>query len=213
MPGSDGIGDTSYIFDYTRDRYPLMFLAPPLHDVAVIDITCSKTVVGQGYSLNITVTVANPGTFAETLNLTVRMNTTVIQTWNETLPRGNSAALTFAWNTSGLGKGNHTIILSAYVWPVAEETNTTNNEFVTNSRVFVALVGDITGGTANAYDFVPDGKVDIKDLALIAKYYGQNVPPASPNCDLTGPTTGVQDGKIDIRDLAAAAKDYGKIDP
>jgi len=73
----------------------------------------------------------------------------------------------------------------------------------------VSLVGDITGPTL----FVPDGKVDIRDIALIAKYFGQTVPPAPPNCDITGPTLGVPDGKIDIRDIALAARNFGKTRP
>jgi len=41
------------------------------HDVAVIRVTPSKTVVGQGYSLNISVKVANLGNVTETFNTIV----------------------------------------------------------------------------------------------------------------------------------------------
>jgi parallel beta-helix repeat protein len=43
----------------------------PIHDIAVTNITSSKTVVGQGYSVNITVTVANQGDYTETFNVMV----------------------------------------------------------------------------------------------------------------------------------------------
>jgi hypothetical protein len=59
-------------------------------------------------------------------------------------------------------------------------------------------------------DFVPDGKVDMKDIGVVAKYFGQNAPPAPPNCDLTGPTPGVPDGKIDMRDVGLAARHFGE---
>jgi len=72
------------------------------------------------------------------------------------------------------------------------------------------LLGDITGETPNPYEFISDGKVDIKDIAIIAKYFGQNVPPAPPECDISGPTLGMPDGKIDIRDVALAAINFGK---
>jgi hypothetical protein len=74
----------------------------------------------------------------------------------------------------------------------------------------VAGVGDLTGGTPNAYDFVPDGKVDIVDVAVVAKFLGQKVPPAPGNCDVSGPTPGLPDGKIDISDVALVAKLYGE---
>jgi len=72
QPGSDGIGDTPYIIDvyYNRDRYPLM--NPWLmHDVAVTNCIPSKTVVGQGYSLNINATLANQGDHTETFDVTL----------------------------------------------------------------------------------------------------------------------------------------------
>ena len=65
--------------------------------------------------------------------------------------------------------------------------------------------GDITG---------PDGywdrKCDMRDIGLVAYYFGLTVPPANPNCDLTGPTTGVPDGKIDMRDIGLVAKHFGE---
>jgi hypothetical protein len=70
------------------------------------------------------------------------------------------------------------------------------------------LAGDLTGPKG-----VPDGKVDIRDVNLVAKAYGSSKgPPASSNwnpiCDLTGPN-GVPDGKVDIRDVNFVAREYG----
>jgi hypothetical protein len=51
-----------------------------------------------------------------------------------------------------------------------------------------------------------DGKVDILDIATIAKAYGSypGHPKWNPNVDLDG------NNKIDIIDIAKAAKNYGK---
>jgi len=65
-----------------------------------------------------------------------------------------------------------------------------------NSYFFRQLCGDITC----------DGKVDIIDIATIAKAYGSypGHPKWNPNVDLDG------NNKIDIIDIAKAAKNYGK---
>ena len=41
-----------------------------VHDVAVTNVAPSKTVVGQGFSATINVTVANQGDYTETFNVT-----------------------------------------------------------------------------------------------------------------------------------------------
>jgi hypothetical protein len=66
------MGDTPYVIDADNlDRYPFMGPWPPKHDVAVISVTPSKTVVGQGYSLSISITAENQGDYTETFNVTV----------------------------------------------------------------------------------------------------------------------------------------------
>jgi len=49
-----------------------LILARPLHDVAVTNVKPSKTVVGQGFDLNVTVTAADVGSSPETFNVTAR---------------------------------------------------------------------------------------------------------------------------------------------
>jgi hypothetical protein len=48
-----------------------------------------------------------------------------------------------------------------------------------------------------------DGKIDVVDIARVAKVFGQNVPPAPDNCDIN------MDGKIDARDLAIPCRHFG----
>jgi len=208
ITGSDGIGDTPFIINANnRDGYPLIEPYPwNLHDVGIKGVT-SKTVVGQGLSLRISVIVSNHGVFDENFNVSAYVNATEIETKYIALVSSASTTLIFFWNTRGFVKGNYTI--GAYATPVSGEICTADNN-VTGSWVTVAIIGDITGSTP----LVPDGKVDIKDLVAMAIRYGttpSTTPPGrlpyNPNCDING------DGKIDIKDLATAATNYGKIDP
>lgn len=86
---SDGIGDTPYVIDaVNRDNYPLMGSFGTLPDIAVVNVTVPKNVVGQGLSLIIGVTVANLGNEAGSFNMSVYANTTAIQTQYITLGGG-----------------------------------------------------------------------------------------------------------------------------
>jgi outer membrane protein assembly factor BamB len=95
------------------------------HDVAVTNVAPSKTVIGQGYSDSINVTAANEGSYTETFSVTVYANSEIITSQKITLTSGNSATITFAWNTTGFAYGKYTI--SAYAWLVSGETNTADN--------------------------------------------------------------------------------------
>jgi hypothetical protein len=171
------------------------------YDIAVKDVTQLKTVVGQGYSMNVNVTVANQGDYTETFNVTLYANTAAIQTRQVTLANKASTILTFTWNTTGFVKGNYTV--SAYALPVLGESDTADNTFV-GGWVIVAMVGDITG--PNGW---PDGKVDVRDVAKVAKLFGVNYPDPkyNANCDI------VYDRKIDVKDISTVAKRYGQTDP
>jgi hypothetical protein len=166
------------------------------HDVAVTNVTTSKTVVGQGYDVDVTVTAADLGDYPETFNVTVYANTTVIASQNVTLSGGNSTDITFTWNTTGFAYGNYTI--SAYAWPVPGETNTANNNF-TGGAVRVTIPGDLNG----------DGTVDIYDAIILASAYGSTPgsPNWNPNADILG------DGIVDIYDAIALAAHYGQSIP
>jgi len=120
--------------------------------------------------MNINITVENQGDFTETFNVTLYANTTAIETKQVTLISGTLTTLTFTWNTTGFAKGKYTIW--AYAWPVPGETETTNNT-LTDGCVYVAMIGDLTGGTPNPYDFISDGKVNIRDISIIARHFGE----------------------------------------
>lgn len=174
-------------------------------DIATLDVKRHKTVVGQGYNCRINVTVKNEGSFPETFNLTLYANTSVIETKEIILESGASTTITFTWNTTCFAKGNYTIW--AYAWPVPGETDTADNTFV-NGWVVVAMVGDIAGiGTFP--NTLPDGKIDMKDVAVVSKQFGIHHPDPRyiPNYDING------DGKNDMKDIAIVSKQFGKHDP
>jgi hypothetical protein len=109
--------------------------------------------------------------------------------------------LILTWNTTGCPKGNYTI--SAYAWPVPNETDTGDNNLA-DSWVIVAMIGDITGPTG-----WPDGACDIRDVAAVSRLYGADShdPRYNPNYDI------VYDENIDIKDVALVSRNYGMNDP
>jgi hypothetical protein len=148
------------------------------------------------------VIVENEGNFSETFNVTVRANTTDIETRAVTLTSGTFKILTIVWNASGFAKGNYSINVSAQL---AGDTNPTNNN-LTDGWTLVSMVGDITSART---PWVPDGKVDGPDVALIASLFGANYPDPryKPDADI------VYDGKINAKDIALVASKFGQKDP
>jgi hypothetical protein len=189
-----------------------IFVTLKVHDVAVTNVTSAKTVVCQGCCGNITVTVENQGGFTETFNVTAYANTTVIQTKAITLTSGDSANMAFMWNATGFAKGNYTI--KAIADKVLGETDTGDNTYV-DEWIIISMLGDITGPEDPPGSGLkpPDGKCDMRDVGLVARYFGQFVPPGPANCDITGPTKCVPDGKIDMRDVGLVARHFGETDP
>jgi len=167
----------------------------PVRDIAVTDLTPSKTIVGQGYSISINVTAENQGEITETFNVTVYANTTIIETKAATLTSGNSATITFSWNTTDFAKGNYT--MSAYAWPVQDEVDITDNELIAGV-VFVGIPGDLDA----------NGVVDIFDLVRIALRFGETLPQPVP---WPYPPEDINsDGLLDIFDIVVVALHFGE---
>ncbi len=161
------------------------------HDVAVVDVTPNKTVVGS--SMNISVTVENQGDFTETFNVTVYANTTVAGTrTNFILTSGNSATITFEWITIGVPYGEY--LLSAFAHPLPDETDTDDNT-CEDGWITITIRGDNDG----------DGDVDYDDLINFAGAYGTKIGDLGykPNCDVDN------DGDVDYDDFIIFAWHYG----
>jgi hypothetical protein len=167
------------------------------HDVAVTNVTPSKSIVGEGYGLRINVTAANPGDSRETFNVTLYANITIIASFtNITLTSGNSTTIAFTWNTAGFAYGNYTI--SAYASPVQGETNLANNN-CTGGTVRVTIPGDANG----------DGVVDAQDFYIIQRAWGTSIgqPGYDPRADFNG------DGTVDASDFYIIQRNWGQSIP
>jgi parallel beta-helix repeat protein len=193
---TDGIGDTPYVIDENnQDRYPLM--APFGSDVALINIIPSKTVVGQGYSTTIKVTVQNQGFveagFTEALDISVYADDALIGKETGSLVAGAYSTITFTWNTSGFAFGNYT--LWAYVPPVPGETYTGDNTFI-YGPISMTIFGDTNGdGTLNFQDAIVAG------LAFGSKLGDSNW---NPNTDLN------EDEFINFLDVILMGQNFGQ---
>ena len=188
--------DASSIPHTTQHGTVILHALTAGHDVAVTDIKSSKTVIGQGYKGNITVTAENHGGFTETFDVTAYANATIIASQAVTLTSGNFTTITFTWNTSGSAKGNYTI--SAYAEPVSGETDTADNT-CTDGVVTVTIPGDVDGNR----------DVDILDVVKITSIYAAKLgdPPFKPNSDIDG------DGTITILDVVICTSHYAQSDP
>ncbi len=80
--GSDGIGDTPYVVNENNtDHFPLMNpWSPP--DIAVVNLTSSKTGVGRGYPVSLDVTVENQGNKVEDFTMDIYLNGTLFYSEN-----------------------------------------------------------------------------------------------------------------------------------
>jgi hypothetical protein len=171
----------------------------PIRDVAVTNVASSKTVVGQGCSVNITVIVDNQGEPTETFNVTVQCNETAITLPNAenyttvTLASGESTTITFTWNTTGFAYGNYTI--SAYAWPVPDEANTEDNNF-TDGLVSVTIIGDVDG----------NGNVNVLDAIDLSNSFGKSTGQAGFNSDADFDDNGI----VNILDAITLANNFGQ---
>jgi hypothetical protein len=165
------------------------------HSISITSVVTTKTVIGEGFSANITVHAVNNGQHSETFNVTTYANTTVIGTQQVIdLNATDEKVLTFIWNTTGFAKGNYTI--SAYAELVPDETNTGDSNVTSNKIIVLSIPGDING----------DGKVDILDVATAAKAYGSSTGEQNfePNPDVNN------DGIVNILDMSIIAREYEK---
>ena len=165
---------------------------PP--DIAVTEVTTSKTVVGSGYSVTVNVTVENQGMYPETFNLTTYVDAALLRTLTLTLESGSSTVNTLVWDTAGFASGNYTIL--SQVDPLPSEVDTLDNAKYADKEVCVSIPGDVDA----------DHDVDIFDIVRVAGIYGVNVshPLYRANYDIDG------DGDVDIFDIVIAAGNYGK---
>jgi len=128
--------------------------AQEAHDIAVVSVTPSSTLVENGNLINITVVVKNQGDFNETFNLNCTFDENLISTeTNITLNSGASKNVTFNWNTTGFYDHTSPQKIAATASIVSGETDTEDNTLVSSSRVRVFIspyVGIVPHTTVNS---------------------------------------------------------------
>jgi hypothetical protein len=169
------------------------------HDISVTSLNSSKTVVGKGYSTNVSVTVQNQGDYSETSNVTIYVNQIEFTSFQGiVLSSGNSTTLTYTWPVpSWFGYGN--CVLKAVTTTVPNETDTDDNTRL-DGIIRISVPGDVSGLTEG----VPDGLVNMRDIAYMIILFNTrpNSPNWNPNADVDN------DGVCNMRDIAIAVLNF-----
>ena len=128
-----------YLFDNAGNvnatDIKIFYVGMAVHNIAVTNVTCEKTLIEQNETVTINVTVINNGNFAETFELILYYDSVEIDIQTVTLNTGESKVLTFRWNTTGVAFGNYTLKVAAT--PVQNEVNIKDNVYVLDYPVTV----------------------------------------------------------------------------
>ena len=190
----DGVGDT-LVPHAGVDDYPLMNPTMEVHDVALISIETSATVVYEGQIVNITVIARNEGTVTETFTVTAKYYSRTIDTKTvNNLSPYESTTPVFSWDTTGVPTGfNYEISAEASV--VVDETDQLDNTLI-GGTIRILILGDINR----------DDTVNIDDLILLTQAFGSTS--TSPNWNSDADLN--KDDLINALDLYLLGKNYGK---
>jgi hypothetical protein len=171
-------------------------ISDTFHNIVVDNVEPLKTIVGEGYTIRLNVSIRNAGYHTETFTLKAYANATFAASKIVAILSESSTTAIVTWNTSGFVKGCYNISVIAEAVPY--ETNTTDNNCA-DGTVFVAFAGDVNG----------DEKVEGKDVAWLAKCYNFQSGQLGylVNVDIN------DDEKIDGKDIAILSKNYGKFEP
>jgi len=195
-PGSDGINDTGYtVAAGNIDRYPLVKPYSGPRDIGIASLALSKTVVGQGFNISITVKLQNYGMFNEIFILTLYANDLSIHMQVIGLTTRNSTTITIQVDAASYARGNYTI--KAGISIVEDESDTSDNN-VTGGTVYVGIPGDVNGDTV----------VDSTDLGIIGGAWGSFLGDSNynPNADIDGSEV------IDSTDLGIMGGHWGEME-
>lgn len=170
-------------------------------DVAVISALISSNFTYVEWPVNITFTVKNNGEVAESfevnvyyVNETSGINETIATLPIESLEPGANITETITWDVVNVAPCiNYTIYVVAE--PLPGEEDYLNNTFI-NGWIKVAMVGDTNG----------DGKIDMKDVAVLTRAFGAY--PGHPRWNIFADIN--RNGTVDMMDIAILARNFGK---
>jgi len=170
-----------------------------VHDVSVTDVKPyppGRTKAYRGFDFLVDVTVKNKGEFAETFNVTLYANASVIGKKSVTLAIGANQTTRFTWTVPlNFTKGNYKLKAVA---ELVGDANPSDNEF-TDGVITVTIAFDLNG----------DGKCNLSDLIKIAGRFGCDI---GMPCYLADYDLNI-DGKINLSDLIKCAGKFGNTDP
>jgi hypothetical protein len=170
------------------------FFATLTVDVAILEITLSKSAVYPGKNVTANVVAGNVGDLPSSFNVTLYIGSSEIGIKEIiNLPPNATITLTFTINTTGLQPcTNYTV--RAVASKALYEIELSNNEL--NAYLKIKKIGDING----------DGIVDVYDVTAACISYGSKVgdPNWNEEVDLAP-----EWGLIDIFDLVTITMNYG----
>jgi len=153
-------------------------------DIGITSGQTSKTVIGKGLNLTISLIIFNYGNSTESYDLTVYANATAIyEAINLVLAAKHATAITFFWNTSNFARA---YVISANIPSLEGEICLFDNE-LTLGIVRISCTGDVNG----------DYLTDLKDYQILKNHIPSI--PGSLNWD----------SNVDVNnDLVADVKDF-----
>jgi hypothetical protein len=173
-------------------------------DLAVTAVNPYREIIYEGMPLKLNVTVQNKENRPQNATLEIYYNRTVdeeiewikLGEYNFTIEANETRVLSFTLNVMGM-EPCHNYNITATVKATYFDKNITDN--VNECYIRINIMGDVNS----------DDKVDMKDVAVLAKAFG-SFPGHKRWCsiaDING------DNKIDIFDIALACRNFGKTYP
>ncbi len=139
---------------------------------------------------NITVTVENVGDFPENATVYLYYNITANQlvgSFQVHLEVGQNFTHLFIWKTVGIPTRTYTL--------TAVATIPTGSFIYVDGNITVRIKGDVNG----------DGRVDLRDIVLVARAFG-----STPNSSNWNPAADINcDGVVDMKDMALVVRFFG----
>jgi hypothetical protein len=102
--GETTSGNAYLEFDCVRLKIDVIY---ELHEIAVTNVSSSKTVVGRGYTVNMSVAFANQGDFLESFNITAQANATIFDSRIVQLASHSSGGINMVWSTADWNIGSY----------------------------------------------------------------------------------------------------------
>ena len=154
------------IFCQTSNGY-VRIISP--HDVAVTEIEVSTLIAAPGNVVGINVSLQNQGSYAEILDVTAYVNSTIVGTQQISLNVGSVTMVSYAWNTTGYAKGDY--LIHAAVIPVPGEVDLSDNTKTADSLVTILTIGhDVAVVTVEPEKTVIGQGYDLRVTVKVGNY-------------------------------------------